>query len=34
LGEHPKWSDKRLTNYGSTNDFIGIEDVFLVASQK
>ena len=34
LGEHPKWSDKRLTIYGSTNDFIGIEDVFLVASQK
>ena len=34
MGEHPKWSDKRLTNYGSTNDFIGIEDVFLVASQK
>ena len=30
MGEHPKWSDKRLTNYGSTNDFIGIEDVFLV----
>ncbi len=30
LGEHPKWSDKTRANYGSTNDYVIIEDVFTV----
>jgi hypothetical protein len=29
LGEHSKWSDKRKSDYGSTDDSIIIEDVFL-----
>jgi len=29
LGEHPKWSDKRFISYGSTNDYVVIEDVFI-----
>ena len=29
LGEHPKWSDKRFTNYGSSDDYVVIEDVFI-----
>jgi len=34
LGEHPKWSDKRFANYGSTDDSVVIEDVFLVETKK
>ncbi|MFA5046398.1 MAG: glycosyl hydrolase family 43 [Paludibacter sp.] len=34
LGEHPKWSDKRFFNYGSTDDYVDIEDVFLVETKK
>ncbi|UGU15677.1 family 43 glycosylhydrolase [Sinomicrobium kalidii] len=30
LGEHPKWSDKSLNTYGSTDDYVRIEDVFVV----
>jgi hypothetical protein len=30
LGEHPKWSDKRLNIFGSTGDYVIIEDVYIV----
>jgi hypothetical protein len=30
LGEHPKWSDKRKNEYGSTDDYVIVEDVFTV----
>lgn len=30
LGVHPKWSDKRKNDYGSTDDFVIIEDIFVV----
>jgi hypothetical protein len=33
LGEHPKWSDKKLTIFGSTDDYVVIEDVFLVQTK-
>jgi len=33
LGEHPKWSDKRKADYGSTDDFVVIEDVFLIENK-
>ena len=29
LGEHPQWSDKRKTDYGSTDNYIQIADVLL-----
>jgi len=29
LGVHAKWSDKRKSDYGSTADFVIIEDVFI-----
>jgi len=29
LGEHPTWSDKRFSNYGSTGDNVVIEDVLV-----
>jgi hypothetical protein len=34
LGVHPKWSDKRKSDYGSTDDFVIIEDIFLVPHGK
>jgi hypothetical protein len=30
LGEHPKWTDKRKIIYGSTDDYVIIEDVVMV----
>ena len=30
LGEHPAWSDKRKSNYGSTDNFVVIEEVYIV----
>lgn len=30
LGVHPQWSDKRKSDYGSTDDFVIIEDIFHV----
>lgn len=29
LGEHPKWSDKRKSDYGSTGNLVIIDDVFV-----
>jgi hypothetical protein len=29
LGEHPDWSDKKFSNYGSTDNYVVIEDVFV-----
>jgi hypothetical protein len=28
LGVHAKWSDKRKSDYGSTADFVIIEDLY------
>ncbi len=30
MGEHPTWSDKRKLDYGSTDNFVSIENVYLV----
>ncbi len=30
LGEHPQWSDKRKNYYGSTDDFVIVEDIFML----
>lgn len=30
LGVHPKWSDKRKNEYGSTDDFVVVEDIVVV----
>ncbi|SHE44975.1 family 43 glycosylhydrolase [Dysgonomonas macrotermitis] len=29
LGEHPAWSDKRKSDYGSTDNYIIIEDIYI-----
>jgi len=33
MGEHPKWSDKRFNKYGSTDDYVVIEDVHLLENK-
>ena len=30
LGEHPKWSDKRRNDYGSTDDYIRVVDILCM----
>lgn len=30
LGEHPKWSDKRFSDYGSSDDNIIVDNIFVV----
>ena len=30
LGEHPAWSDKRKADYGSTDNYVMIEDVYTI----
>jgi hypothetical protein len=34
MGEHAKWSDKRVANYGSTGDFISLDKVILANNYK
>ena len=33
LGEHPKWSDKRYSDYGSKDNYVVIEDVLSLESK-